>query len=135
KIMIPVVLGRRPVPLMAKKLANISPMKPTYDRNDVGLREKHDRSSMNPYPIKKDPSDARETSREPANQILGSRDSTALDRLSKKSRIGVSRPTKSSNQDVAQPASRTKHSIPGDVVHAARRTSAKSCAFGKAWRH
>jgi len=95
--MIPVVLGRRPVPLMAKKLANISPMKPTYDRNDVGLREKHDRSSMNPYPIKKDPSDARETSREPANQILGSRDSTALDRLSKKSRIGVSRPTKSPN--------------------------------------
>jgi hypothetical protein len=64
KIRIPVVLRRRPVPLMAKKLANISPMKPTYDRNDVGLSEKQARSSVNLYPIKKDPSDARETSRE-----------------------------------------------------------------------
>src|SRR5207237_10529943 len=68
KIMIPVVLGRRPVPLMAKKLANISPMKPTYDRNEVGRGEKHAKSSMNLYPIKKDPSDARETRREPANR-------------------------------------------------------------------
>src|SRR5947208_16860085 len=77
KIMIPVVLGRRPVPLMAKKLANISPMKPTYERNDVRLREKHDRPSMNLYQIKKDPRAARDTSSEHANQLRGSRDSKA----------------------------------------------------------
>src|SRR5205809_7232417 len=80
KIMIPVVLGRRPVPLMAKKLANISPMKRTYDRYEVGLREKQDRSSRNLYTIKKDYSDTRDKSRENATQFLGSIASTEFDR-------------------------------------------------------
>src|SRR5205814_6409793 len=38
KIMIPVVLGRRPVPLMAKKLANISPMKPRSEEHTSELQ-------------------------------------------------------------------------------------------------